>query len=52
LILAQEGTLTAQEGEVDEIAWVAIDQVAKRLTHDDEKQLVAKAQALLSELPE
>ena len=52
LILAQEGTLTAQEGEVDEIAWVAIDQVAKRLTHDDEKQLVARAQALLSELPE
>lgn len=52
LIIAKEGTLTAQEGEVDEIAWVAMDQIAKRLTHDDEKQLVAKAHALLSELPE
>jgi ADP-ribose pyrophosphatase YjhB (NUDIX family) len=52
LIIAKEGTLTAQEGEVDEIAWVAMDQIAKRLTHEDEKQLVAKAHALLSELTE
>lgn len=52
LIIAKEGTLTAQEGEVDEIAWVAMDQIAKRLTHDDEKQLVAKAHALLAELAE
>lgn len=50
LILAREGELTAQEGEVDEIAWVALDQVAKRLTHDDERQLIAKAKSLLAEL--
>lgn len=50
LIIAREGELTAQEGEVDEIAWVAIDQVAKRLTHDDERQLISKAQSLLADL--
>mgnify|MGYP000104751200 CR=1 FL=1 len=50
LIIAKEGTLTAQVGEVDEIAWVALDQIAKRLTHDDEKQLVAKAHELLADL--
>jgi ADP-ribose pyrophosphatase YjhB (NUDIX family) len=48
LIIAKEGTLTAQVGEVDEIAWVALDQIAKRLTHDDEKQLVSKAHELLA----
>ena len=50
LIFAREGVLTAQVEEVDEIAWVAIDQVAKRLTHQDEKQLIVKARALLSEM--
>lgn len=50
LIIAREGELTAQEGEVDEIAWVALDQVAKRLTHDDERQLITKAQSLLADL--
>lgn len=50
LIIAKEGKLTAQIGEVDEIAWVALDQIAKRLTHDDEKHLVSRAHALLSEI--
>jgi mutator protein MutT len=50
LIIAKEGELTAQEGEVDEIAWVALDQISKRLTHQDEKKLIAKAQALLAEM--
>lgn len=50
LMFATEGTLTPQVGEVDEIAWVALDQVSKRLTHQDEKQLIAKARALLAEL--
>jgi ADP-ribose pyrophosphatase YjhB (NUDIX family) len=50
LIFAKEGTLTAQEGEVDEIAWVALDQIAKRLTHDDEKQLIDKAHTLLAKM--
>jgi ADP-ribose pyrophosphatase YjhB (NUDIX family) len=42
------GTLVAQEGEVDEIAWVAIDQVAQRLTHMDERKLVHKARTVLA----
>lgn len=50
LMFATDGTLTPQVGEVDEIAWVALDQVSKRLTHQDEKQLIAKARALLSEI--
>lgn len=50
LMWVQGGTLTPQEEEVDEIAWVALDQVAKRLTHDDEKQLIAKARTLLADL--
>ena len=50
LMFVQSGTLTPQVEEVDEIAWVAIDQVAKRLTHDDEKQLITRARALLAEL--
>lgn len=50
LMFSTAGTLTPQVGEVDEIAWVALDQVSKRLTHQDEKQLIAKARALLAEL--
>ena len=50
LIIAREGQLTAQEGEVDEIAWVALDQVSKRLTHDDERRLISKAKTLLADL--
>ena len=50
LMFATAGTLTPQEGEVDEIAWVAIDQIAKRLTHQDEKQLISRARSLLAEL--
>jgi 8-oxo-dGTP pyrophosphatase MutT (NUDIX family) len=50
LILSKGGQLVGQEGEVDEIAWVGLDQIAMRLTHDDEKQLIAKAQALLAEI--
>ncbi len=50
LILSKGGQLVGQEGEVDEIAWVGLDQIAMRLTHDDEKQLISKAQALLAEL--
>lgn len=50
LMFATSGTLTPQEGEVDEIAWVGIDQIAKRLTHQDERQLIAKARSLLAEI--
>lgn len=50
LMFSTSGTLVPQVGEVDEIAWVAIDQIAKRLTHQDEKQLIARARALLAEL--
>jgi len=50
LMLSKSGVLTAQVGEVDEIAWVALDQIAKRLTHQDEKQLIVKAMALLAKL--
>lgn len=50
LILAKSGQLVAQAGEVDEIAWVGLDQIAMRLTHDDEKNLIAKAHELLAEL--
>lgn len=48
LFTAVGGTLVAQEGEVDEIAWVAIDQVAQRLTHVDERKLVHKARTVLA----
>lgn len=50
LIIVQEGELVGQEGEVDEIAWVGMDQIAKRLTHDDEKRLIVVAKKLLAEL--
>lgn len=50
LLFSVGGTLTPQEEEVDEIAWVAIDQIAKRLTHEDEKQLINRARELLIEL--
>ena len=50
LLFSVSGTLTPQLEEVDEIAWVAIDQIAKRLTHEDEKQLIHRARALLTEL--
>lgn len=50
LLIAKSGTLTAQIEEVDEIAWVALDQLANRLTHQDERKLVSKALELLAEL--
>ncbi len=51
LMFTPGGTLVAQEGEVDEIAWVAIDQVAQRLTHLDERKLVNKARTFLTDQP-
>lgn len=50
LLLSVSGVLTPQIEEVDEIAWVAIDQISKRLTHQDEKQLIAKARELLANM--
>lgn len=49
LLYTAGGPLIAQEGEVDEIAWVALDQVGQRLTHQDERKLVQRARAFLAE---
>lgn len=41
------GELTADDAEVDEVAWVPIDEVAARLTYKDERSLMAKVPGLL-----
>jgi ADP-ribose pyrophosphatase YjhB (NUDIX family) len=39
------GTLTAQEAEVDEVAWFPLTEIVDRLAYPDEKKLIARTNA-------
>ena len=48
LLEAHSGELSDADSEVDEVAWVPIDELESRLGHDDERDLLPKLQALLA----
>jgi ADP-ribose pyrophosphatase YjhB (NUDIX family) len=47
LLEARSGELSDADSEVDEVAWVPINELESRLGHDDERNLLPKLQALL-----
>jgi 8-oxo-dGTP pyrophosphatase MutT (NUDIX family) len=47
LMSADSGELSTEDGEVDEVAWVPLDEVASRLSYDDERRLVEQVPDLL-----
>ena len=47
LMSADSGELCSDDVEVDEVAWVPLDQVASRLSYDDERRLVEQVPDLL-----
>lgn len=48
LLLATGGVLSDADVEVAEVAWVPLDEVARRLDHEDERRLVAGVPELLA----
>ena len=50
LMVRESGELNADDREVDEVAWVAVDDVPQRLTYANERRLVDSLPALLAEL--
>jgi len=51
LLEARGGELSDADSEVDEVAWVPINELDSRLGHEDERELLPKLEALLAELP-
>jgi ADP-ribose pyrophosphatase YjhB (NUDIX family) len=49
LLLASGGELSDADIEVEEVAWVPLDELAGRLQYADERQLVADVSALLAD---
>jgi len=47
LLEAQSGELSDEDVEVDEVAWVPLDQLRDRLAYDSERQLLDRLPALL-----
>jgi ADP-ribose pyrophosphatase YjhB (NUDIX family) len=47
LISADGGELSSADVEVDEVAWVPLDEMASRLSYDDERRLVEQVPSLL-----
>ena len=51
LMLAEGGELSADDVEVEEVAWVPLPHLAERLAYDDERRLVEQVPALLADIP-
>lgn len=49
LMLAEGGELSDEDVEVAAVAWVPLEEIARRLAYSDERALVARAPALLAE---
>ncbi len=45
------GTPTPQEGEVDEVIWVKLDEMPEMLTHVNERRLIEIAQKIVADSP-
>lgn len=50
LMLRTSGELSADDDEVDEVAWVPVEELPDRLTYANERRLVDDLPALLAEL--
>jgi ADP-ribose pyrophosphatase YjhB (NUDIX family) len=50
LLESRGGELSDADSEVDEVAWVPLDELDSRLGHEDERDLLPKLEALLAEL--
>ena len=48
LLVAESGALSDSDVEVDEVAWVPLDEAVERLAYADERALVAKVADLLA----
>ena len=48
LLEADGGELSDEDAEVDQVAWVDLDEVSKRLRYPDERRLVAKASDIIA----
>jgi 8-oxo-dGTP pyrophosphatase MutT (NUDIX family) len=49
LLAAQSGRLSHADPEVDEVAWLGLDEALERLSHADERGILERAAALLAE---
>lgn len=49
LLRAEGGELSDEDVEVAAVAWVPLDEIARRLAYEDERALVARASELLAE---
>ncbi|MDQ1683582.1 MAG: hypothetical protein QOC82_319, partial [Frankiaceae bacterium] len=49
LLLATDGELSADDIEVEEVAWVPLAELGERLAYADERRLVAKVPSLLAD---
>ncbi len=49
LLIAEAGTLSSEDPEVNEVAWVPVGDVADVLAYEDERAVVAKVPPLLAE---
>jgi len=52
LLEAQGGALSDADAEVETVAWVPLNEVAKRLSYADERQLLAGIDEALADLPD
>jgi ADP-ribose pyrophosphatase YjhB (NUDIX family) len=49
LMLAEGGELNSDDAEVDQVAWVPLDEVTDRLAYADERRLIARVPELLAD---
>ena len=45
----KKGTPVPQAGEVDEVVWVPLDEMGKRMTHLNERRLVGLVEKIVQE---
>lgn len=49
LLVAQDGELSADDVEVEQVAWVPFDELSERLAYADERRLIAQVPRLLAD---
>jgi 8-oxo-dGTP pyrophosphatase MutT (NUDIX family) len=49
LLMAQHGELSADDVEVEEVAWVPLDELSRRLAYADERRLIEQVPQLLAD---
>ncbi|MGA0208865.1 MAG: NUDIX hydrolase [Candidatus Nanopelagicales bacterium] len=49
LMLAEGGELNSDDAEVDQVAWIPLDELSDRLAYADERRLIARVPELLAD---